>query len=260
MTRSLSLDAFLAAERRRAPAITADLVALLVDLAAACRAIATVAATGARGDRLRAVATHALRSRCERGGYLAELSLDGAAGPCSLPPGTVRGALRLALAPADGAAGVELGVAPGTLFAVRRGEQLCAGYALYGPATLLVLTLGRGAHGFTLAPASGDFVCTRPDLRIPEAPRDPEPRWTGCAVADVHRVLLRGGALALELDALRDAAPLAMLVEQAGGAAATRGGRMLLGSRAAVEALLRERDERPYRSPLFGSRSLFSEG
>ena len=47
-------------------------------------------------------------------------------------------------------------------------EQVAAGYALYSSATMLVLTLGRGTHGFTLDTGSGQFLLTHPDMRIPE--------------------------------------------------------------------------------------------
>jgi len=104
--------------------------------------------------------------------------------------------------------------------------QVCAGYALYGPSTLLVLTLGNGTQGFTLDPVVGEFVHTHPDLTIPAGGRDfsinpahhqrwepairryvdesiaGEPdggravrmRWIASLVADTHCVLLRGGA------------------------------------------------------------------
>lgn len=105
--------------------------------------------------------------------------------------------------------------------------QVCAGYALYGPATLLVLSVGNGTQGFTLDPVVGEFVHTHPNLRIPDTGRDfainpshyrhwdpairryvdesvtGEPgahdhgvrmRWMSSLVAETHNVLLRGGA------------------------------------------------------------------
>lgn len=64
---------------------------------------------------------------------------------------------RLSQAGADPAASV---LQPGR-------RQLAAGYALFSSATLLVLTLGRGTHGFTLDPRSGEFVLTHPNIGIP---------------------------------------------------------------------------------------------
>ena len=46
--------------------------------------------------------------------------------------------------------------------------QVCAGYALFGPANMIVLTLGNGVHGFTLDPEIGAYILTHPDLRIKE--------------------------------------------------------------------------------------------
>jgi fructose-1,6-bisphosphatase I/sedoheptulose-1,7-bisphosphatase len=105
-------------------------------------------------------------------------------------------------------------------------HQVCAGYAIYGPTTMLVLTTGRGVHGFTLDREIGEFMLTHPDLRIPESTsefainasnsrhwerpirryvdecqagavgprgRDFNMRWVASLVAETHRILLRGG-------------------------------------------------------------------
>jgi fructose-1,6-bisphosphatase I/sedoheptulose-1,7-bisphosphatase len=102
---------------------------------------------------------------------------------------------------------------------------VCAGYAIYGPSTMLVLTVGTGVHGFTLDPRLGEFVLTRPQIRIPQAAtelavnssnrrfwepavrryvdeclagasgprgRDFSVRWVAALVADAHRILTRG--------------------------------------------------------------------
>ena len=101
------------------------------------------------------------------------------------------------------------------------------GYAIYGPSTMLVLTTGRGVHGFTLDREIGEFMLTHPDLRIPESTlrvrdqrlelallgsrrssatssecqagaagprgRDFNMRWIASLVAETHRILMRGG-------------------------------------------------------------------
>jgi fructose-1,6-bisphosphatase I/sedoheptulose-1,7-bisphosphatase len=105
-------------------------------------------------------------------------------------------------------------------------RQVCAGYAIYGPTTMLVLTFGRGVHGFTLDREIGEFIYTHPDLRVPEdtsefaintsnarfwepavkryveecmagksGPRgkDFNMRWIASLVAEAHRILMRGG-------------------------------------------------------------------
>jgi fructose-1,6-bisphosphatase I len=142
-------------------------------------------------------------------------------------------------------------------------RQVAAGYALYGSSTMLVLTTGQGVNGFTLDETSGDFVLSHPDMRIPqdtsefainmsrqrlwEAPvkryiaeclqgkdgprgKDFNMRWVASMVAEVHRILIRGGVFMYPIDdglraqggrlrLMYEANPMAMLVEQAGGAA-----------------------------------------
>jgi len=251
----------------------------------------------------------------------------------------VEGGGRLALVfdPLDGSANLDLNVPVGSIFSVlalsetTRGtaailqpgsRQLAAGYAIYGPATQIVITVGRGTHGFTLDREIGNFVLTHPDLRIPEEGseylinasnrrfweppitryvdeckagqegprgRDFNTRWIASMVADVHRILLRGGIYMYPRDQkeanregrlrlMYEANPMAMIVEQAGGAASTGRGRILdvvperlhqrvpviLGSRAEVERVERYHaeydrgEDKPFSSPLFGERSLFT--
>ena len=170
-------------------------------------------------------------------------------------------------------------------------RQVAAGYCTYGPQTTLVLTLGHGVCAFTLDADQGGFVLAQQDLRIPaatsefainmsnmrhwaqpvrryideclagrEGPRgkDFNMRWVGSMVADVHRVLQRGGVFlypwdrreprrAGRLRLMYEANPMALLVEQAGGLAIAGSQRILdiqpeeLHQRAAV--MLGSRDE-----------------
>ncbi|MGE5385401.1 MAG: class 1 fructose-bisphosphatase [Betaproteobacteria bacterium] len=150
-------------------------------------------------------------------------------------------------------------------------RQVAAGYAIYGPSTTLVLTSGNGVVAFTLDREMGAFVLTQENLRVPEetgefainmsnqrhweppvqryidellqgkqGPRgkDFNMRWVGSMVADVHRLLTRGGIFLYPVDAktqakggklrlMYEANPMAMLVEQAGGAATTGRERVL---------------------------------
>ncbi|MEO7252084.1 MAG: class 1 fructose-bisphosphatase, partial [Arenimonas sp.] len=149
--------------------------------------------------------------------------------------------------------------------------QVCAGYTIYGPSTMLVLTIGRGSHAFTLDREQGSFMLTRRDLQIPAATQEfainvsnqrhwHEPmrryvddllvgrqgprgkdfnmRWVASMVADVHRILTRGGVFIYPSDRkdpdkpgrlrlMYEANPMAFIVEQAGGAASTGRGRLL---------------------------------
>lgn len=138
-------------------------------------------------------------------------------------------------------------------------DLVAAGYVLYGPSTMFVYTVGGGVNGFTLDRSIGTFFLTHPDIRIPEGggiysvneanetlwdertcamvaafrrqetacgPR--QARYTGALVADVHRTLLKGGVYMYpatttkptgKLRLLYENAPLALLMEHAGGAA-----------------------------------------
>ncbi len=140
-------------------------------------------------------------------------------------------------------------------------NQVAAGYCVYGPQTTLVLTLGSGVVAFTMDPPTGQFVQTAANIRIPEKTKEfainmsnmrhwadpvrsyideclagePGPRgknfnmrWIASMVADVHRVLTRGGVFMYPWDKrepnkpgklrlMYEANPMSLLVEQAGG-------------------------------------------
>jgi fructose-1,6-bisphosphatase I len=166
-------------------------------------------------------------------------------------------------------------------------NMVSAGYILYGASTMLVYSTGQGVHGFTLNPELGEFLLSHPNLRLPEPPsyysvntsyyrrwstgvqkylrwlqgqegNDPKlsSRYIGSLVADFHRNLLRGGVFCYpaeinkpngKLRLLYEAAPLAFLVEQAGGYATN-------GYRPILEIVP---DSIHQRTPLFiGNRSL----
>jgi fructose-1,6-bisphosphatase I len=172
--------------------------------------------------------------------------------------------------PLDGSSNLDVNGGVGTIFSVlqhdRRAQrvedsalqpgtrQVAAGYVLYGPSTVLVLTTGAGVHMFVLDPEVGSFLLVQEHLRIPAASKNyslnsanlgtfPEGyrdyvawandsgysmRYAGAMVADVHRTLLTGGVFLYpptakapqgKLRLMYEANPMAMLVEQAGGKA-----------------------------------------
>lgn len=330
-----------------------DLGALLIDVAAAVKAISAIAAKGAldgyvgRAGRhnvpdeepvpLDVTANEVLLSSCEWGGLVAGMVSEELTGPYPIPDEFQRGRYLLVFDPLDGSTNADVNVSVGTIFSILRhdqadaprtehflqrgDQQVAAGYAIYGPATMLVLTVGKGTHGFTLDREIGNFILTHPDLHIPadasefaintsnarfwESPvhryvlecqegragergRDFNMRWIASLVAEVHRILVRGGVFMSPRDMrdpekpgrmrlLCEANPIAFLVEQAGGAASTGRQRLLeltphrlhqrvpviFGSRNEVERIERyhwEHDkgfDRKYSSPLFNERSLF---
>lgn len=147
-------------------------------------------------------------------------------------------------------------------------EMVVAGYTMYGALTHLMLTTGHGVNGFTLDTNIGEFILTQPNLRIPETRtiysfnegnlyywpeyvkkyvedlKKPQEngkpysaRYIGSMVADVHRTLLYGGIFAYPADSkskngklriLYECFPMAMLMEQSGGAAINDKGERIL--------------------------------
>ena len=150
-------------------------------------------------------------------------------------------------------------------------QQVAAGYCVFGPQTTLVLTVGDGVAMFTLDREQGSFILTAENMRVPddtqefainmsnmrhwdtpvkryideclqgkEGPRDKDfnMRWVGSMVADVHRILTRGGVFLYPWDKrepdksgklrlMYEANPMGWLIEQAGGAASTGKQRIL---------------------------------
>jgi fructose-1,6-bisphosphatase len=326
-----------------------DLAALLVDVAAVTKAISAAVGKGqllglaklagsehAQGqahEKLEVLADELFVRGTEWSGLIGTLASEQRE-QARVVPGP--GRLALVFDPLDGWSNVDVNVAVGSIFSVLEidegasGEQavlqpgvrqVAAGYAIYGPSTELVLTVGSGTHGFTLDREIGNYVLTRRDLRIPESTseyainaanrrfweppvtryvdeckagregprgRDFNTRWVATMVADVHRILIRGGVYMFPRDQkeerregrlrlLFDANPISFLVEQAGGLASTGRGRIMevqprslcqrvpviIGSSeevARIDQYHAEYDsgeDRPYSSPLFADRSLF---
>ncbi len=136
-------------------------------------------------------------------------------------------------------------------------KQIAAGYILYGPSTMLVYSIGQGVHSFTLDPSLGEFILTEENITIPshgaiysvnegnfwqwdESFREYiryvhrtegyTARYGGAMVGDIHRILIQGGVFLYpgteqkpegKLRLLYESAPLAFLIEQAGGKAST---------------------------------------
>jgi len=192
----------------------------------------------------------------------------------------VPGGARLlgAFDPLDGSSNIDVNVSIGSIFSVLPAptedgpiqdedfllpgsKQLASGYAIYGPSTELVITIGQGVYGFTLDPKQGIWFQTKGPVRIPEetqefainasntrhwyppiqtyindllagrtGPRgkDFNMRWIASMVADIHRILCRGGVFLYPADQrepdkpgklrlLYEANPMALLISEAGG-------------------------------------------
>jgi fructose-1,6-bisphosphatase I len=299
--RRASLTQFLI-ERQRAGRINADLRLLLETIARACKAISTRVNKGPLGGGgvstgvenvqgeiqkgLDVLSNEILLEANEWGGNLAALASEEMEDVKPTPTHYPRGEYLLLFDPLDGSSNIDVNISVGTIFSVLRcphgvaepdekcfmqpgREQVAAGFAVYGPTTQMILTVGDGAYGFTLDRETYTFVLTAENIRIPEdtaefaintsnmrrweAPvkryieeclagkdgprgKDFNMRWVASMVADVFRVLSRGGIFMYPRDAknkdgrlrlMYEANPMAFIVEQAGGAATTGNQRIL---------------------------------
>ncbi|KPC51538.1 class 1 fructose-bisphosphatase [Amantichitinum ursilacus] len=282
----------------------ADLGLLLNQFASACKSIGNAinraAFTGASGvsntdnvqgehqKKLDIISNDLMIGWTQWGGHAAAMVSEELEAMYSLPPELQRGRYLLAFDPLDGSSNVDVNISVGSIFSVllapdqhraARAEdflqpgtqQVAAGYALYGPSTMLVLTTGQGVNGFTLDAATGEFMLTHPAMSIEpetrefainasnmrhwetpvqryideclagkEGPRGNNfnMRWVASMVAEVHRILMRGGVFMYPRDnrdpakpgklrLLYEANPMSFIVEQAGGASTTGTQRIL---------------------------------
>jgi fructose-1,6-bisphosphatase I / sedoheptulose-1,7-bisphosphatase len=179
----------------------------------------------------------------EWGGHLAGMASEEMELPYQIPAHYPRGKYLLVFDPLDGSSNIDVNVSVGSIFSILRApetgrdmtvedylqpgfKQVAAGYAIYGPMTMLVLSVGNGVSGFTLDPNIGEFMLTHPDMKVPpdthefainssnsrfwEAPitryvdeclagasgprgKDFNMRWIASMVAEAHRILTRGG-------------------------------------------------------------------
>jgi len=301
--RRVTLTQFLI-EQQRAGRTSPDLRLLIEVVARAVKAIAVNVSKGALADllgeagtdniqgeaqkKLDVIANEILLQANEWGGHLAAMASEEVEEVHQIPFDYPKGGYLLLFDPLDGSSNIDVNISVGTIFSVLRfpegikepteqcflqpgREQVAAGYALYGPSTLLILTVGNGVHGFTLDREMGSFVYTHPFMTVPvdtqeyainasnarhwEPPvqryvdelqqgrtglrgKDFNMRWVASMVADVHRVLTRGGIFMYPLDEkcrdqggklrlMYEANPMAMIVEQAGGSATTGRQRIL---------------------------------
>ncbi len=322
----ISLTRFLIEEQREHGRINSDLRLLIEVVARACKGISIAVGKGALGGvlgsaeseniqgevqkKLDVLSNEILLEANEWGGHLAAIASEEMDHPHAIPNRYPKGEYLLLFDPLDGSSNIDVNVSVGTIFSVLRcpdgvtepteadflqpgTQQLAAGYAVYGPSTILVLTTGSGTHSFTLDREVGSFVLTGRNLKIPEETsefainmsnirhwqppmrryidellagktgprgRDFNMRWVASMVADVHRILTRGGIFMYPRDLkdpskpgrlrlMYEANPMSFIVEQAGGAATTGLMRMLevqptelhqrvpvfLGSKAEVE-------------------------
>jgi fructose-1,6-bisphosphatase I len=298
------LTQFLINEQRKIPSATGELTLLLNDIASACKAIGHEVNRGALAGNLDVIGTENVQGEVQKKldvisndifihslewtGHLAAMASEENDEIIQIPAQYPKGKYLIAFDPLDGSSNIEVNLTIGTIFSVLKAPegkkeitaddfmqkgsaQVAAGFCIYGPTTILILTTGQGVNGFTLDRNIGEFVLTHPNIRIPEDTKEfainmsnhrfwEEPvrryvdecvagtaggrekdfnmRWLASMVAEVYRVLMRGGLFTYPIDEkikskggrlrlLYEANPMGFIVEQAGGVASTGRERIL---------------------------------
>ncbi|HEY1042717.1 MAG TPA: class 1 fructose-bisphosphatase [Telluria sp.] len=290
------LTQHLVEEQRLNNTIPAELRLLIEVVARACKSISHAVGKGALGDVLGTADTENIQGEVQKkldiisneilleanewGGHLAAMASEEMESIHPIPNRYPMGEYMLLFDPLDGSSNIDVNVSIGTIFSVLKApegmgtpteqdflqagsRQVAAGYAVYGPQTMLVLTTGHGVNCFTLDREMGSWVLTQRDMKIPHSTKefainmsnqrhwhppvqryvsellqgatgtrgkDFNMRWIASMVADVHRILNRGGVFMYPADVrdtskpgklrlMYEANPMAFIVEQAGGAA-----------------------------------------
>ncbi|MGX8882552.1 class 1 fructose-bisphosphatase [Methylovorus sp. SPW-M1] len=304
MMNAMTLHDFLQHEQQQGHLPDAEFTDLLQSIAESCRQIARAVNRGALTGNMGSLDSENIQGETQkeldvitntiflehnqRSGHFAGMASEEMELPYEIPAeyGNA-GKYLLLFDPLDGSSNVNLNAPVGTIFSIlshhgkaspqmadflQAGDaQVCAGYALYGTSTMLVLTTGFGTHGFTLDEEKQHFVLTHHAMQIPadtqefainmsrqklwDAPvkryiseclqgmegplgKTFNMRWMAAMVAEVHRLLIRGGIFIYPTDReLRDkggklrlmyeANPMSFLVEQAGGLSTTGDQRMM---------------------------------
>jgi len=302
---SKNLVQFIIEEQRQLPGATGDFTGLLSDIIMACKQIAHSVNKGALTGVLGSAGSENIQGETQKkldvitndifieanqwNGHLAAMASEEMDDIYPIPAQYPKGKYLLTFDPLDGSSNIDVNISVGTIFSILRcpegvrnptaedflqpgTKQVCAGYALYGPSTMLVLTTGHGVNGFTLNNDIGEFMLTHPNMTIPvdtqefainmsnqrywevpvqryvdECVKGKTPggreknfnmRWVASMVAEVHRILIRGGIFMYPFDnkevgkagklrLLYEANPMSFIVEQAGGACSTGRGRIM---------------------------------
>lgn len=293
-----TITQFISEEQRRVGGATGEFTALLNDIVTACKYIsnsvnqgALVGVLGTAGSeniqgetqkKLDVISNDIFIKCNEWAGHLAGMASEEMDEIYPIPSKYPRGKYLITFDPLDGSSNIDVNLSVGSIFSILRcpdgvtdpsaedflqpgTEQVCGGFTLYGPSTMLVLTTGNGVNGFTLDQNVGEFILTHPNMTIPEdtqefainmsnqrfweAPvkryideclagktgerdKDFNMRWVASMVAEVYRILTRGGIFMYPKDIkdpskpgklrlMYEANPMSFIVEQAGGVCST---------------------------------------
>ncbi len=303
MTNKVSLTQFIIEQQRGLPDASGTFSMLLSNIVTACKEISHLVNRGnlvgvlgsaesenVQGEvqkKLDVITNDIMVNALNWTGHLAGMASEEVDDIIAIPAQYPKGKYLALFDPLDGSSNIDVNLTVGTIFSILRcregvdpvaedflrkgSEQVCAGFVLYGPSTMMVLTTGHGVNGFTLDQDIGEFILTHPSMKIPEetsefainmsnqrfweppvkryieeclqgteGPREKNfnMRWIASLVAEVYRILTRGGVFLYPYD-LRDlsksgrlrimyeANPMAFIIEQAGGACSTGRERIL---------------------------------
>tara|TARA_R110002124_G_scaffold105164_2_gene255848 strand:- start:45138 stop:46199 length:1062 start_codon:yes stop_codon:yes gene_type:complete len=202
----LTLAHFLYEDVRNEPKATGELASLINDIAAACKAVASLVnhgdlagnLGGAVGQNIQdetqkeldVLANDTFLAWTRRGGQLTALASEELEDPYIIPMDEPRGKYLLVFDPLDGSSNIEINGPVGTIFSILRSpdptrlatkedflqpgrNQIAAGYVLYSASTTMLLTLeGKGVSKFTLDPNVGEFVLVERDIQVPEKAKE----------------------------------------------------------------------------------------
>ena len=297
MTGKITLTQYILEQQRAHQGVSGSFTLLLNDIALACKKISHLVNQGdligvlgnaesenVQGEvqkKLDIISNDIMIDSLKWNGNLAGMASEENDDWIRIPENALKGHYLALFDPLDGSSNIDLNLTVGTIFSILRydekkepeltdflkpgTQQVCAGFVLYGPSTIMVLTTGQGVNGFTLDQEVGEFYLTHPKMKIPSdcsefainmsnrqfweppvrryidecmqgvnGPRERyfNMRWIASLVAEVYRVLTRGGIFMYPYDVKKpeqagrlrlmyEANPMAFIVEQAGGACST---------------------------------------
>jgi fructose-1,6-bisphosphatase I len=263
----ITLSSFIIDEQRRlGQQASGEFTGLLNDISIACKSIAALVNKGAlagvlgvagsenaMGDaqkKMDLIANDLFINALQNNGHCAGMASEELDEILTLPEGKIRGSYLVTFDPLDGSSNMDINIDVGAIFSILKApasgkdpvaedfarpgvEQIAAGYCLYGPSSMFVLTTGNGVNGFTLDTSIGEFILTHPDMKVPETTnefainasnqRHWEPaiqqyiadcqagetgvlnknynmRWVAAMVGEIHRILCRGGVFLYPID------------------------------------------------------------
>lgn len=292
------LKQYLMCRNREGDNLNYDLISLIHEVSITCKEIASTVSLGPLSGVLGVAGSENVQGETQKEldiitndmmfdhikytGLTAGMGSEEVDDPLMIPEGIQRGKYLLMFDPLDGSSNIDVNISVGTIFSIVEApngcedpktedflqegtKQVAAGFVVYGPSTVLVLTTGNGVNTFTLDHRIGEFVLTEEGVKIPEETKEfsinlsnqrfwEKPvqdyiehclkgeegplgqrynmRWVASMVAEVYRILTRGGIFMYPFDTrepgkagklrlMYEANPMSFIVEQAGGMSST---------------------------------------